>query len=112
MEACYAEGSKSRGDAVPQISLRPLAHQNCIQRDRIVAVAPSNGDSGQSFGLEFSSSKLRQQPLCFLLHNRRPTIDFGTCHLRSSSWPSVKVPSSNPLRAARISAQINVVPLR
>src|SRR6266566_5023262 len=52
METCYAEGSKSRGDAVPQISLRPLAHQNCIRRDRIVAVAPTNGDSGQSFGLE------------------------------------------------------------
>src|SRR6516165_9689660 len=66
MEACYAEGSKSRGDAVPQISLRPLAHQNCIRRDRIVAVAPTNGDSGQSFGL-VSSFKLSQQPLCFLL---------------------------------------------
>src|SRR5262245_28432086 len=63
MEACYAEGSKSRGDAVPQISLRPLAHQNCIRRDRIVAVAPTNGDSGQSFGLVFSF-KLSQQPLC------------------------------------------------
>ena len=36
MEACYAEGSKSRGDAVPQTSLRPLAHQNCIRRDRII----------------------------------------------------------------------------
>jgi hypothetical protein len=67
MEACYAEGSKSRGDAVPQISLRPLAHQNCIQRDRIVAVAPTDGDSGQSFGLEFSSFKLRQQSLRFPL---------------------------------------------
>src|SRR6266498_720397 len=52
MEACYAEGSKSRSDAVPQISLRPLAHQNCIRRDRIVAVVPTNSDSGQSFGLE------------------------------------------------------------
>src|SRR5262245_18134476 len=57
MEACYAEGSKSRGDAVPQISLRPLAHQNCIRRDRIVAVAPTNGDPEQSFGL-VSSFKL------------------------------------------------------
>jgi hypothetical protein len=66
MEACYAEGSKSRGDAVPQISLRPLAHQNCIRRDRIVAVAPANGDSGQSFGL-VSSLKPSQQPLRFLL---------------------------------------------
>jgi len=66
MEACNAEGSKSRGDAVPQISLRPLAHQNCIRRDRIVAVAPTNGDPGQSFGL-VSSFKLSQQPLRFLL---------------------------------------------
>jgi hypothetical protein len=49
MEACYAEGSKSRGDAVPQISLRPLAHQNCIRRAPIVAVAPTN-DSGRSSG--------------------------------------------------------------
>jgi hypothetical protein len=63
MEACYAEGSKSRGDAVPQISLRPLALQNCIRRDRIVTIAPTNGDSGQSFGL-VSSFKLSQQPLC------------------------------------------------
>src|SRR2546430_11974873 len=66
MEACYAEGSKSRSDAAPQISLRPLAHQNCIRRDRIVAVVPTNGDSGQSFGL-VSSFKLSQQPLRFLL---------------------------------------------
>src|SRR5262249_12783987 len=66
MEACYAEGSKSRGDAVPQISLRPLAHQNCIRRDRIVAVAPTNGDPGQSFGL-VSSFKLSQRPFRFLL---------------------------------------------
>src|SRR5260370_17326651 len=66
MEACYAEGSKSRGDAVPQISLRPLAHQNCIRRDRIVAVAPTNGDSGQSFGL-VSLFERSQQPLHFLL---------------------------------------------
>jgi hypothetical protein len=36
--------------------------------------------------------------------NLRPIISFGTCHLRSSSWPSVNVPSSNPARAARIRA--------
>src|SRR6516162_4049510 len=66
MEACYAEGSKSRGDAVPQISLRPLAHQSCIRRDSIVAVAPTTGDPGQSFGL-VSSFKLSQQTLRFLL---------------------------------------------
>src|SRR5262249_16484822 len=28
--------------------------------------------------------------------SRRPTISFGTRHLRSSSWPSVNSPSSNP----------------
>src|SRR5262249_54099394 len=31
-----------RGDAVPQIPLRPLAHQNCIRRDPIVA--PTRND--------------------------------------------------------------------
>ena len=33
--------------------------------------------------------------------SRRPTIPFGTRHLRSSSWPSVNSPSSNPPREAR-----------
>jgi hypothetical protein len=28
--------------------------------------------------------------------NLRPIIAFGTRHLRSSSWPSVNSPSSNP----------------
>src|SRR5215467_14304863 len=33
--------------------------------------------------------------------SRRPIISFATFHLRSSSWPSVKSPSSNPAIAAR-----------
>jgi hypothetical protein len=89
MEACYAEGSKSRGDAVPQISLRPLAHQNCIRRDRIVAVAPTNGDSGQSFGL-VSSFKLSQQPLRFLLRQSASNHLLGysplTIKLKDDLW--------------------------
>ena len=78
-----AEGSKSRGDAVPQISLRPLPHQNCIRRDRIVAVAPTNGDSGQSLGLV--SSFKRSQRFASSCDNGRPIIDFGTCRLQSST---------------------------
>ena len=51
MEACYAEGSKSRGDEVPQISFRPFTHQNCIRREPIVAT--TRDDSGQSFGIDY-----------------------------------------------------------
>ena len=80
MEACYAEGSKSRGDAIPQISLRPLAHQNCIRRDRIVAVAPTNGDSGQSFGL-VSLFELSQR---FAFFQRQSASDHRLRHLPSA----------------------------
>jgi len=51
MEACYAEVSKSRGDAVPQIYFRSFAHQNCIGREPIVD--PTRDDSGQfPFGID------------------------------------------------------------
>src|SRR5262245_37096158 len=83
MEACYAEGSKSRGDAVPQISLRPLARQNCIRRDRIVAVAPTNGDRGQSFGLVSSFA----HPLRFLLRQSSPNDRLRDLPLAVSSRP-------------------------
>jgi hypothetical protein len=48
-----------------------------------------------------TSSNLANNLFASSCDNRRPIIAFGTCHLRSSSWPSVNVPSSDPARAAR-----------
>src|SRR5260370_37261337 len=48
MEACHAEGSKSRCSSIPQIPVGQLAYQDCIRRDPIVAA--TSDESGQSFG--------------------------------------------------------------
>src|SRR5262249_1980247 len=78
----------------------------CSAEDDLKKVLTELGQSfagGRALARQITSRSAVGVVRCFSRSdNRRPIISFSTFHLRSSSWPSVNSPSSNPASADRI----------